>query len=51
MRTEEDVKKAMESVKTQLTRSTGEGTSYLQGQYSAFEWVISLDEDSGGGEQ
>lgn len=39
MKNEEEIKKAMESIKVQLTRSTGEGTAMLQGQYAALEWV------------
>ena len=40
MKTEEKIKEAMENIKNQLTRSTGEGTIMLQGQYAALEWTL-----------
>lgn len=43
MKTEEEIKEAMENIKMQLTRSSGEGTILLQGQYSSLDWV--LDEE------
>ena len=43
MKTEDEIKEAMENIKMQLTRSSGEGTILLQGQYSSLEWV--LDEE------
>lgn len=52
MRSIEEIEKGMEQIKTQLTRETDQlGIAHLQGQYSSLEWVITLDEKSGGGEQ
>lgn len=44
MKTEEKIKEAMENIKNQLTRASGEGVPMLQGQYSSLEWVINEDE-------
>lgn len=44
MKTEEEIKKAMENIKLQLTRSDEKGTLILQGQHASLEWVIGEDE-------
>lgn len=44
MKTEEKIKEAMENIKTQLTRSTGDGTIMLQGQFAALEWALEDEE-------
>lgn len=40
MKTETQIKEAIELVKTQIATSSGEETRMLQGQYSALEWVL-----------
>ena len=45
MKTEEEIKKAMENIKNQLTRASGEGVPMLQGQYSSLDWVLSEEKD------
>jgi len=40
MKTEDEIKKAMDNVKLQLTRSDEKGTLILQGQYASLEWVL-----------
>lgn len=45
MKTEEKIKEAMENIKNQLTRASGEGVPMLQGQYSSLEWVLSEEKD------
>ena len=54
MKTVEEIKKVMETVRMQLTQETDEkGIALLQGQHAALDWVISVDEEkeSTGGEQ
>ena len=45
MKSEEKIKEAMENIKNQLTRASGEGVPMLQGQYSSLEWVLSEEKD------
>lgn len=45
MKTEAEIKEAMENIKLQLTRSTGEGTVMLQGQFAALDWVMEEKKD------
>lgn len=45
MKSEEKIKEAMENIKNQLTRSTGDGTIMLQGQYAALEWALENEEE------
>lgn len=40
MKSEEEVKKAMDNIKDQLPTARGEQVPMLQGQYSALEWVL-----------
>ena len=40
MKTETQIKEAIETVKNQIAISSGEETRMLQGQYSALEWVL-----------
>lgn len=41
MKSEAQIKEAIETVKNQIPISSGEETRTLQGQYSALEWVLS----------
>lgn len=45
MKSEEKIKEAMENIKNQLTRASGEGVPMLQGQYSSLDWVLSEEKD------
>lgn len=46
MKTEEEIKKAMETVKLQLTRDTDpQGIAMLQGQHAALDWVITEEKE------
>jgi|CXWL01.1.fsa_nt_gi hypothetical protein len=40
MKTETQIKEAIETVKDQIAVSDGEQTRLLQGQYSALSWVL-----------
>ena len=40
MKTEAEIKEAIETVKNQIPLSSGEETRMLQGQYSALNWVL-----------
>ena len=40
MKTETEIKEAIEIVKNQIALSSGEETRMLQGQYSALNWVL-----------
>ena len=44
MKTDVEIKEAMENIKTQLTRSTGDSIIMLQGQFAALEWALDEQE-------
>lgn len=49
MKSIEEIKKAQETIKTQLTRETDEkGIALLQGQFAALDWVIAEKEEEDG---
>ena len=52
MKTEDAIKKAMETVRLQLTRDTDpQAIAMLQGQHAALDWVISVDEETEEGKE
>ena len=45
MKNIDEIKKAQDTIKNQLTRETEEkGISFLQGQFAALDWVITEEE-------
>ena len=41
MKTEKEIKEAMETIKTQLTKETEpQAIAMLQGQFSSLEWIL-----------
>lgn len=46
MKTEEEIKKAMQIIKDQLpTESSDKGVAMLQGQHAALDWVITAEKE------
>lgn len=44
MKSEDEIKKAMETIKNQLPTARGEEVPMLQGQFSALKWALDEEE-------